>query len=40
MGEALEKWPVFMLNELIPDVYKVIQFLQTKIEVEYYGKVM
>ncbi len=34
MGEALEKWPVFMLNELIPDVYKVIQFLQTKIEEE------
>ncbi len=34
MGEALEKWPVSMLNELIPDVLKIIEYLQTVISLE------
>ncbi len=34
MGEALEKWPVSMLRDLIPDVLNVIEYLQTVISLE------
>lgn len=32
MGEALEKWPVDMIKEYIPDVYKQIVLLQEDLE--------
>lgn len=34
MGEALEKWPISMLRDLIPDVLDVIEYLQNAISIE------
>lgn len=34
MGEALEKWPVEMLKEYLPEVLEQIEKLQAKLETE------